>query len=97
MCLKEIAAIEFPINAVVQYNHKSPTDPESNAGARDLVGFIDAPDTNPKKKISKPIIPLIVISQNPFNAFVYITSKITIFSKEEAKTSIPNIIGSGKL
>ena len=94
MCLNEIAAIEVPINAVVQYNHKSPTDPESNAGARGLAGFIDAPDINPKKKISKPIIPPIAI---PLNPFVYTTSKITIISKEEAKTSIPNIIGSGKL
>jgi len=81
--LKEIAAIEVPINAVVQYNHKSPTDPESNAGARGLAGFIDAPDINPKKKISKPIIPPIAIPLNPYNPFVYITSKITIFSKEE--------------
>jgi hypothetical protein len=33
---------------------------ESNAGASDLAGFIDAPDMNPKKKISKPIIPLLL-------------------------------------
>jgi hypothetical protein len=33
LCLKEIAAIEVPINIVVQYNHKSPTNPESNAVA----------------------------------------------------------------
>ena len=96
MCLNEIAAIEVPINAVVQYNHKSPTDPESNAGARGLAGFIDSPDMNPKKKISKPIIPPITIPLNPFNPFVY-TRKITIISREEGKTSIPNITGSGKL
>lgn len=97
MCLKEIAAIEVPINVSVQYSHKSPTNPKSNAGASDLAGFIDAPDMNPKKKISKPIIPPTAIPLNPFNPFVYTTSKITIISKEEGKTSIPNTTGSGKL
>ena len=81
MCLREIAAIEVPINVAVQYNLKSPTNLESNAGANDLAGFIDAPDMNPKKKISNPIIPLIAMPLNPFNPFVYTTSKITIISK----------------
>jgi hypothetical protein len=85
------------INVAVQHSHKSPTNPESNAGASGLAGFIDAPDVNPKKKISKPIIPPIAIPLNPFDPFVYTTSKITIISREEGKTSIPNITASGKL
>lgn len=78
MCLKEIAEIEVPINVTVPYNDKSPTNLESNAGASDLAGFIDAPDMNPKKKISEPIIPPIAIPLNPFKPFVYTTSKITL-------------------
>jgi len=47
---------------MLQYNisHKSPTNPESNAGASGLAGFVDAPDMNPKKKISKPIFLLLL-------------------------------------
>jgi hypothetical protein len=52
---------------------------------------------NPKKKISKPIIPPIAILVNPFNPFMYTTSKITIIRKYEAKTSTPNITGSWKV
>lgn len=81
MCLREIATIEVPINVAVQYNHKSPTNLESNAGASDLAGFIDAPDMNPKKKISNPIIPPIAMPLNPFDPIVYTTIKITIISK----------------
>jgi len=32
-----------------QYNHKSPTEPDNNAGARDPAGFIEAPDIEAKK------------------------------------------------
>jgi hypothetical protein len=43
------ATTEVPINVADQYSHKSPTEPDNNAGANDLAGFIEAPDINAKK------------------------------------------------
>ncbi len=53
-----------------QYNHKSPTEPDNNAGARERAGFIEAPEINAKKYISSPTIPPIAIPLNPLNPFV---------------------------
>jgi len=64
------ATIEVPIKVAVQYNHKSPTEPDSKAGANDLAGFIDAPETNDKKRISSPTIPPIAIPLKPFSPLV---------------------------
>ena len=48
--------IDVPMNVAVQYSHKLFTAPESNAGAKDLAGFIEAPEINPKKKMGGIII-----------------------------------------
>ena len=36
--------------------------PEIKAGAKDLAGFIDAPEINARKKICKPTIPPMAIN-----------------------------------
>ena len=41
--------IAVPINVADQYNHKSPTEPDSKEGARERAGFIDAPEISAKK------------------------------------------------
>ncbi len=38
------AITEVPTNVAVQYNHRSVHTPDSNAGANERAGFIDAPD-----------------------------------------------------
>ena len=48
--LKRKATIELPINVADQYSHKSPTEPDNNAGAREQAGFIEAPETSAKSK-----------------------------------------------
>ncbi len=53
-----------------QYNHKSPTEPDNNAGAKERAGFTEAPEMNAKKKMSKPTTPPIAIPLNPRNPFV---------------------------
>ena len=40
------AAIIVPTNGAVQYNHKSPSVPDSNAGASARAGFIDATESS---------------------------------------------------
>ncbi|MGA7005809.1 MAG: hypothetical protein WBY28_01935 [Nitrososphaeraceae archaeon] len=97
MRLSTKATIEVPTKVADQYSHKSPTEPEGRAGAKDLAGFMDAPEINEKKKMSNPTIPPIAIPLKPFNPFVSTTNKITTISSAEAATSIPNIINIGKL
>lgn len=60
----------MPIKVADQYNHKSPTEPDNSAGARERAGFIEAPEMNAKKKMSKPTMPPIAIPLNPRNPFV---------------------------
>jgi hypothetical protein len=55
------AIIEVPIKVALQYSHKLTNTPENNAGAREQDGFIEAPDMNAKKKMSRPTIPPITI------------------------------------
>jgi len=43
------ATIDVPINVADQYNHKSPIEPDNNARARDLAGFIEVPYIEAKK------------------------------------------------
>ena len=62
-----------PTKGAVQYNHKSSKVPESNAGARALAGFIDAPEINAKNKISNATIPPIATPLNPLKPLVYTT------------------------
>jgi hypothetical protein len=71
-------------------SHNSVTLPDSRAGASERAGFIEAPEINDKKNISKPTIPPIAIPLNPLKPFVYTTVRITAINKVEAKTSIPN-------
>jgi hypothetical protein len=68
--LNNKAAVDAPTKVALQYNHRSPTKPDNIAGARDLAGFIEAPEIYEKKKISRPTIPPIAIPLNPFNPFV---------------------------
>jgi hypothetical protein len=63
------------------------------AGANERAGFIDAPDMNAKKNMSKPTIPPIAIAPKPFSPFLCTTTKITAISRAEANTSTPNIKG----
>jgi len=92
LCLSKKATSEVPTKVADQYSHKSPTEPDIRAGARDLAGFMDAPEINDKKKMFNPTIPPIAIPLKPFNPFVYTTNKITTISRAEAATSMPNII-----
>jgi hypothetical protein len=89
------ATIEVPIKVALQYSHKLTNTPESTAGARERAGFIEAPDMNAKKNISRPTIPPITIPLKPFKPLVYTTTKITAIKRAEAKVSIPNIRGRG--
>src|SRR5215207_4658291 len=89
------ATIEVPIKVALQYSHKLTNTPENTAGARERAGFIEAPDMNAKKNISRPTIPPITIPLKPFKPLVYITTKITAIKRAEAKVSIPNIRGRG--
>lgn len=80
----------------LQYNHRLPIAPEAMAGANDRAGFIDAPDINARKNISSPTIPSMTSPLYPLSPLVYTTTKIIAINKADAKTSIPNIVGSGK-
>ena len=83
------ATIDVPTKVADQYSHKLPNTPESNAGANERAGFIDAPEINAKKKISRPTIPPIAIPPKPLNPLVYTTINITAIRSADANTSIP--------
>ena len=89
------ATIEVPIKVALQYSHKLTNTPESTAGARERAGFIETPDMNAKRNISRPTIPPITIPLKPFKPLVYTTTKITAIKRAEAKVSIPNMRGRG--
>src|SRR5215469_9380219 len=91
------ATIDVPIKVADQYSHKLTNTPESKAGANERAGFIDAPEINAKKKISRPTIPPMAIPPKPFNPLVYTTTKITAIRRADANISIPKTIGTGKL
>lgn len=57
--------IPDPTNGADRYNHRFSTLPESTAGATDLIGFIEAPEINERKKISKPTIEPIAMPLRP--------------------------------
>lgn len=84
-----------PTNVAVQYSHKSPITPDTNAGAKDRAGFMDAPEIKAKNKISNPTMPPIAIPPKPFSPFVYTTINITLIKKTDARTSTPNIKDKG--
>jgi hypothetical protein len=67
--LRRKAINEVPINGADQYSHKSFTAPDINAGAKDLAGFIEAPEIDAKKKMSNPTIPPIAIPLKPLSPF----------------------------
>src|SRR5215218_5418867 len=93
--LKSKATAEVPIKVAVQYSHKFVITPDNTAGARERAGFIEAPDMNAKKNISKPTIPPITIPLRPFKPLIYTTTKITAINNPDASTSIPNMRGRG--
>ena len=66
------ATADVPIKVADQYNHKSPTDPDKSAGARDRAGFIEAPEMRAKKNMSRPTMPPIAMPLNPRSPFVWI-------------------------
>lgn len=86
---------EVPINVAVQYNHTLVNTPDNTAGARERAGFIEAPDMNAKKNISKPTIPPITIPLKPFRPFVYTTVRMTAINSPDARISTPNMRGKG--
>jgi hypothetical protein len=90
------ATIDVPTKVADQYSHRFPNIPESNAGANERAGFIDAPEINAKKKISRPPIPPIAIPPKRLNPLVYTTMKITAIRRADASTSIPKVIGIEK-
>ncbi len=71
-----IAIVDVPIKVAVQYNHKFVITPETTAGARERAGFIEAPDINAKKNISRPTIPPITIPLKLLKPLVYTTTKL---------------------
>jgi hypothetical protein len=91
------ATIDVPTKVADQLSHRFPITPESNTGAKEHAGFIDAPEINAKKKMSRPTIPPIAIPPKPFNPLVYTTRKITAIRSADANTSIPKTIGIEKL
>src|SRR5215208_8013640 len=93
--LNNKAIAEVPIKVAVQYSHKFVITPETTAGARERAGFIEAPDINAKKNISRPTIPPITIPLKPFKPLVYTTTRITVINSADASVSIPNIRGRG--
>ena len=86
--------IEEPMKGAVQYNHKLSKIPVVNAGAKERIGFIDAPEMGPRKNTSNATIP-------PTTALTITTctfltesiSKIPPIKNTVARISIPNIIG----
>jgi len=76
--------IDVPIKVAVQYNYGLPITPDTKAGAKDLAGFIDAPDINSKKNMSKSTLAPITIPPKPLKPFVYTTTRFTATSKAEA-------------
>jgi hypothetical protein len=90
-----IAIVDVPIKVAVQYNHKFVITPETTAGARERAGFIEAPDINAKKNISRPTIPPITIPLKPLKPLVYTTTRITAIKSPDASISIPNMRGKG--
>lgn len=44
-----------PTKGAVKYSHKSFMYPDATADATERIGFIEAPEIYPKKKISNPI------------------------------------------
>ena len=77
---------EVPIKVAVQYSHKFVITPDNTAGARERAGFIEAPDMNAKKNMSKPTIPPITIPLKPFRPFVYTTVRMTAINSAEARS-----------
>jgi hypothetical protein len=81
---------EVPIKVAVQYSHRFAIAPDNTAGARERAGFIEAPEMNAKKNMSRPTIPPIAIPLRPFRSLVYTTTKITAISSPDASISILN-------
>src|SRR5918995_5231984 len=90
------AIIEVPIKVALQYSHKLANTPENNAGANERAGFIEAPDMNAKKNMSRPTIPPIAIPLKPLKPLVYTTTRITVIKSPEASISMLNMKGKGK-
>ena len=84
-----------PTNVADKQSHKSVIFVDNKAGASECAGFIEAPEINDKKNISKPTIPPIAIPLKPLSPLVYTTVRITAINKAEAKTSVPNTIEIG--
>src|SRR3989344_6512620 len=55
------ATVILPMKGAVQYSHKSPIIPVNNDGASERIGFIDAPEIEPKKNTSSATVPAIIV------------------------------------
>jgi hypothetical protein len=63
--------MDAQIKVVVQYSHRHSTiSLDNKAGAKDLGGFVDAPDVNAKKSMSKPTTAPITIPPKPLRPSV---------------------------
>ena len=49
------------MKGAVQYSHKSSIIPVTNDGASERIGFIDAPEIEPKKNTSRATVPAIIV------------------------------------
>ena len=87
--------MDVPTKVALQYNQRLLNAPEIIAGPNERAGFIDAPDINARKNMSRPTIPPMTSPLYPLNPLVYTTTTITAINKADANTSTPNIVGSG--
>ncbi len=77
--------MDVPIKVAVHYIHRFHTIPPDNkAEAKDLTGFIDAPDINAKKNMSNPTIAPITLPPKPLRPFGYTTTSMSANFKRVA-------------
>src|ERR671910_2543129 len=87
--LKSKATVDVPIKVAVQYSHKFVITPDNTAGASERAGFIEAPDMNAKKNMSRPTIPPITIPLKPLKPLVYTTTRITRSEEHTSELQSP--------
>ena len=79
-----------PTKGADQYNHKSPITPENTAGANERIGFIEAPETEPKNNTSIATVPaIIVLMKIVCNPFMLTAISMLPIKNTVARTSIP--------
>ena len=74
------------MNGAVQYNHICERSPTKMAGAKERTGFMDAPETRPKKYTSKATAP--AIKQEDIEPFCLVYMHNIIVEKRMAVARI---------